>query len=90
MTLQRAIIVKGRVTDSWHIELDEPVEDLTGEVEIIVRSIEAPLDHGRTDVEELLRIEDEWRAKHGDCLRCKEDIDHDLAEERASWGNEEG
>jgi hypothetical protein len=35
------------------------------------------------------RIVDEWRAKHPDQLRSKEDIDRYLAEERASWGDDE-
>jgi hypothetical protein len=89
MTLQRAIIVKGRVTDSRHIELDEPVEDLAGEVEVIVRPVEAPIDQNSTDVEGLLRIEEEWRTKHPERLRSKEEIDRYLAQERASWGNDE-
>jgi hypothetical protein len=59
----------------------------TGPVEIIVLS--EPAVTRPTDVEALLRIGDEWRARHPDRLRSKEEIDRYIAEERASWGDEE-
>jgi hypothetical protein len=87
--MERAVIVKGRVTDSRHIELDEPVDDIAGEVEVTVRPLDRTQEDVTTpDIEALVRIVDEWRAKHPDQLRSKEDIDRYLAEERASWGDE--
>ena len=88
--MERAVIVKGRVTDSRHIELDEPVEEITGEVEVTVRSVEPMREAEPTDVEALVRIEEAWRAKHPDRLRSKSDLDRYISEERASWGDEEG
>jgi hypothetical protein len=37
---ERSVIVRGRLTDSSHIELDEPVSDIHGAVEVAVRPIE--------------------------------------------------
>jgi hypothetical protein len=88
--MQRALIVKGRVTDSRHIELDEPVDEITGEVEVTVRPLVDEREERPTDIAALERIADEWRAKHPDRLKSKEEIDRYLAEERASWGDEEG
>jgi hypothetical protein len=87
--MERVVIVRGRVTDSRHIELDEPVDEIGGDVEVTVRPIEPARDEGGTDVEALIRIEDEWRAKHPDRLKSKEAIDRYLEEERASWGDDE-
>jgi hypothetical protein len=85
--MERAVIVKGNLTDDRHIELDEPIDDLSGPVEVTLRPLDVTA--RPTDVEGLLRIEDEWRAKHPDKLRSKEEIDRYLAEERASWGDDE-
>ena len=35
--MERAIIVRGTLSDPLHIELAEPVTELRGEVEIVVR-----------------------------------------------------
>lgn len=37
-----AIKVRGRLSDPRHIELDEPVNDLTGPVDVVVQEAEAP------------------------------------------------
>jgi hypothetical protein len=87
--MERVVIVKGRVLDSRHIELDEPVEEIRGGVEVMIRPIEGAPDEGVTDVEALVLIEDEWRAKHPDRLKSKQEIDLHLEEERASWGDDE-
>ena len=59
----------------------------TGPAEIIVLSEGAVTQP--TDVEGLLRLGDEWRAKHPHLRRSKEEIDRYLAEERASWDDDE-
>jgi hypothetical protein len=87
--MERAVIVKGRVTDSRHIELHEPVDDIAGEVEVTLRPLDQAREVEATDLDAIGRIEEEWRAKHPDRLRSKEDIDRYLAEERASWGDDE-
>jgi hypothetical protein len=87
--MERAVIVKGRVTDSRHIELDEPVDEITGDVEVTVRPLDRMLGAGATDVEALATIENEWRNGYQDRLRSKEEIDRFLAEERAGWGDDE-
>lgn len=40
--MTRARKVRGRMSDPRHIELDEPVNDLTGSVEVVVRAAEVP------------------------------------------------
>jgi hypothetical protein len=88
--MERAVIVKGRVTDGRHIELEETVEEMAGrEVEVTVRTLGRPSDESRTDTEGLLRIGTDWRAHNPDRLRSKEDIDRYLDAERASWGEDE-
>ena len=37
--MQRAFIVRGNLSDPSHIELDEPVSDIRGPVEVTVRPI---------------------------------------------------
>jgi hypothetical protein len=88
--MERAVIVKGRVMDSRHIELYESVGEIAGEVEVTLRPLAQEHAERPTDIDALEHIEDEWRAKHPDRLRSKEDIDLYLAEEHASWGEDEG
>ena len=38
--MERAVIVRGKLNDPSHIELDEPLSDIHGPVEVTVRSIE--------------------------------------------------
>lgn len=40
--MAHAIKVRGRLSDPRHIELDEPVNDLTGPVEVVVQAPESP------------------------------------------------
>ena len=37
--MQRAIVIRGRLADSRHIELDEPIDELHGDVEITLRPV---------------------------------------------------
>lgn len=59
----------------------------TGPAEIIVLS-ESTVTRP-TDVEGLLRIGEEWRARYPERLRSKEEIDRYIAKERASWDDDE-
>jgi hypothetical protein len=81
--MQRAIIVRGRLSGPRRIDLDEAVDEVTGEVEVVVRPIE-PIEpkEGKPaqDVFEFLRS-----LPPG--TRSKEDIDRQIAEERDSWGD---
>jgi hypothetical protein len=39
-TMERAIVVRGNVSDPTHIELDEPIVELSGRpVEVVVRAV---------------------------------------------------
>jgi hypothetical protein len=67
--MERAVIVKGRVMDSRHIELYESVGEIAGEVEVTLRPLAQEHAERPTDIDALEHIEDEWRAKHPDRLR---------------------
>jgi hypothetical protein len=82
--MQQAIIVRGRLSDSRHIELDEPVSGIQGEVEVLIRPSTAPTAaptegtaDSDMDVFELLE-------KLGPGTRTKEDIDRQIREDRES------
>jgi hypothetical protein len=77
--LQRAIVVKGRLINPRMIELDEPVSELTGDVEVILRAVTGDQTLKGETVFEFLR-----RLPVG--ARTKEDIDRQIGEERDSWG----
>lgn len=77
--MQRAIIVRGRLSGPRRIDLDEPVDEVTGEVEVIVRPIVREEGEPAQDVFDFLRS-----LPPG--TRSKEDIDRQIAEERDSWG----
>ena len=80
-TMERAIIVRGRLSGPRRIDLDEPVDQLSGEVEVFVRSIQSkPADAEQRDIFDVLRS-----LPPG--TRTKEDIDRQIAEERDSWGD---
>jgi hypothetical protein len=78
-SMERAIIVRGRLSGPRRIDLDEPVEDVTGEVEVVVRPVEAK-HAARRSLADVLRS-----LPAG--TRSKEDIDRQIAEERDSWGD---
>lgn len=73
-----AIVVKGRLISPTAVELDEPVSQMTKEVEVILRPVaQEQTDPGET-VGEFLR-----RLPPGS--RNKEDMDRQILEERNSW-----
>jgi hypothetical protein len=75
--MERAVIVKGRVTDDRHIELDESLGELTGPVEVTLR----PAPAAEEEPEDIL----DFLAKLPGGTRTKEDIDRQIREERDSW-----
>ncbi|MBF6560401.1 MAG: hypothetical protein IVW56_08940 [Candidatus Binataceae bacterium] len=75
--MNRSIIARGRLSDPQHIELTEPVSEIRGEVEVLIRQLPKA---GAEDVFDLIAI-----LAPGS--RSKADIDQQIREERASWGD---
>jgi hypothetical protein len=40
--MRRAVVVRGKLNDPSHIELDEPLSEIRGAVEVIVRAVDEP------------------------------------------------
>lgn len=82
--MERAIIVRGRLSGPRRVDLDEAIEEVTGEVEVVLRPVARPGVPARTppqrDILDVLRS-----LPAG--TRTKEDIDRQLAEEKAEWSN---
>ena len=78
--MQRAFVIRGVLTDPRRIDLEEPVHDLQGKVEVTLR--EVPVE----DPESHESIFD-FVASLSPGTRSKEDIDSQIAEERESWGD---
>ena len=74
----RGVVMRGRLTGR-HIDLDGPVDQPDGEVEVVVRPIESE----RAAVENIFQFIRSLPAG----TRTKDDIDRQLAEERDSWGD---
>jgi len=74
--MERGVVVRGRLRGR-RIDLDEPVDQLDGEVEVTVRSIASP----HRTVTDMLAV----LATFPPGTRSKEDVDRQIAEERASW-----
>lgn len=77
--MERAIIVRGTLSDPLHIELAEPVTGLRGEVEVVVRSVPDSQSQPRQDIFDFI-------AGLSPGTRSKEDIDRQIQEERDAWG----
>ena len=77
--MERIVTVRGKIVDSRRIELDEPLTDLRGDVEVVVKSAEASSDASSIDVFDLIS-----RLLPG--KRSKSDIDRQIGEEREAWG----
>ena len=69
--------MRGKLSDSRHIELAEPIDDVGEEVEVVIRPIRT---HPKKDVFEFI-------AALPAGTRAKEDIDRQVRQERDSWGN---
>jgi len=79
--METAIIVRGRLSDSRHIELDEPVTELgNGDLEVVLRIAPGTQQKVQEDVFDLIA-----RLPAGSST--KEDIDNDVKEERMAWGD---
>jgi len=76
--MERAIVVKGRMISPTTIELDESISEVTGGVEVTLRSITPDQPGEGETVFEFLR-----RLPPG--TRTKEDIDQQMREEREAW-----
>jgi len=76
--MERAIVVRGVLSDPLHIELAEPVTELQGEVEVVVRSASASQSQPRQDIFDFI-------ASLPPGTRSKEEIDRQIQEERDAW-----
>jgi len=76
--MQIPIVVNGRLVGPTHIELDEPVASLKGDVEVLLRVRQTPANASAETLSEFLR-----RIPPG--TRSREDIDRQLRQERDSW-----
>ena len=74
--MERGAVVRGRLHGK-HIDLDETVDALDGDVEVIVR----PLGGARPTVADMLALIATFPAG----TRTKADIDRQVAEERSGW-----
>lgn len=75
--MDKAIVVKGRLTGPRIVELDEPIDDVGSEAEVILRHAAPSTKDGQDLIAFLTNIPPGSRTK--------EDIDRQLAEERSSW-----
>jgi hypothetical protein len=76
--MERVIAVRGKLADARHIELDEPITEIEGPVEVFIRP--APPDQqaiGESIFDVIARLPGGNRSK--------EDIDRQIREERESW-----
>jgi hypothetical protein len=74
--MERGVVVRGRL-HGRHIELDEQLEDLDGEVEVFVRAVQG----ATPDPPDVLDV----IAALPPGERSKADIDQQVADERAGW-----
>jgi hypothetical protein len=74
--MDRGVVVRGRL-HGRHIELDEAVDELDGEVEVLVRPIQ-PATPRPPDILDVI-------AALPPGGRSKADIDRQIAEERDGW-----
>ena len=74
--MERSAVVRGRLHGK-HIDLDESVDALDGDVEVTVR----PLTRAHPTVGGMLALV----ATFPPGTRTKEDIDRQVSEERAGW-----
>jgi hypothetical protein len=78
--MERAIVVRGRLANTRRIELDEPVTELEGSVEVVLRRVPSEGEGQEEDIFDFI-------AKLPPGTRSKQDIDRQIREERESWGD---
>jgi hypothetical protein len=81
-----AIKLQVVVPESRELKIMLPPEILPGPAEVIVLVPEQKPQESNLDA--ILGLVEKWRSKHPG-HRSKEEIDRYLAEERASWGDDE-
>jgi hypothetical protein len=79
--MDKAVIVRGRLTGLRHIDLDEPVTGMEGAVEVVVRPLPRQIEQGQIDVFDFI-------ARLSPGSRTKDEIDHQIQHERESWGEQ--
>ena len=73
----RTVIARGRLSDPRHIELAEPVSEIHGDVEVEIRPLHE--NKGQSVFEVIAALQPGTRSIV--------DIDEQIHEERASWGD---
>jgi hypothetical protein len=77
--MERGVAVRGRL-QGRHIELEEQLDEPDGEVEVLVRHVEHQPAGSPQNIFDFIRS-----LPPG--TRTKDDIDRQLAEDRAGWGD---
>jgi hypothetical protein len=78
--MQKIHIISGRLIDSTHVELDEPAENVRGEVQVLVKAL---TDTRSDDGMSMLEFIDSLPPG----TRSKKDIDQQIRAERDAWGD---
>jgi hypothetical protein len=78
--MERAIVVRGKLAGARHIELEEPVTEIEGEVEVVLRPARARPTGGDESIFDHI-------ARLPGGSRSKDDIDRQVHEERDNWGD---
>ena len=63
-----AVVVRGRISDSTHVELEQPLSGLRGQVEVTLRPVLAPRVAPTTPLAEWMAAFDSWIASHDSSL----------------------
>ncbi len=77
--MRKAIVVRGRVSNARHIELDEPIDSTWKKGQLVVLPEDDAATPTRTDVFELI-------AHLPSGSRTQADIDQQLRQDRDGWG----
>ena len=75
--MEKTVVVRGKLADPRHIELDEPVTELRGAVEVVLR----PAAESRSSGRDAFELIESMPAGS----REKRDIDRQVADERGAW-----
>jgi len=78
--MKSAVVVRGRLNDARHIELEESLDNFQGDVDVVVLQIRPPAGQEKEDIREFIA-----RIQPG--LKSKQEIDRQIREERSSWDN---